>query len=290
MNKSLKRFIHFPITKIMLGIAICLLILIVVQNYISKPIFQNLIASKQIADSIVNYISVAVLLFTYYYLFRLYEKRKIAELSSKNIIKELFGGFFLGFSILSVVILILYLFDYYEVLSFSGFSYFLAPFSFLVIAALMEEIFFRAILYRILENWIGTYIALVVISILFELPHIFNDNVTFLSVLLGLLFGFAHGIMYTYTKRIWLPFAFHLGWNFAQPFYGSNLSGLQDVGTVLNAKFSGPELITGTIYGIEDSILSVLLLLVVCIVFLYLSIKENKINRQKIKANTVLDQ
>ncbi|WP_281846499.1 CPBP family intramembrane glutamic endopeptidase [Olleya namhaensis] len=283
MNSKLNRIFYFPITRIILGIGICLGILIAVQNFISKPIFQNLITSKQIADTIINYISVAVLLCTYYYLFQLYEKRKISELSKKNLLTELLGGFTLGFSILSLVILVLYLFDFYQVISFSGFSYFLAPFSFLVIAALMEEIFFRAILYRILENWIGTYITLFVISILFELPHIFNDNVTILSVVLGLLFGFVHGIMFTYTKRIWLPFAFHLGWNFAQPFYGSNLSGIDDVGTILNADFNGPDLITGSAYGIEDSILSIGFLLVICIFFLFLSIRGNKIKPLKNK-------
>ena len=196
---------------------------------------------------------------------------------------ELSGGFIIGFLILSFVILILYSFGYYEIIQFSGFSYFLAPFSFLVIAALIEEILFRAILYRILENWIGTYIALGVISVVFELPHIFNDNVTLLSVILGLLFGFAHGIMFTYTKRIWLPFAFHLGWNLAQPFYGSSLSGIDDIGSVIEAKFSGPKLITGSVYGIEDSILSIVLLLIVCIIFLRLSIKENKIVKSNLQ-------
>ncbi|RMA58070.1 CPBP family intramembrane glutamic endopeptidase [Ulvibacter antarcticus] len=283
MNKTLKRVIEFPLTKIILGIGICLLVLIGFQNFISKPIFYLLIDSNPLADTFINYTSVAVLLATYYYLFKFYEKRQIFELSKKNILKVLTGGFLLGFSILSFVILILYLLGYYKIIEFAGFSYFLAPFSFLVIAALIEEILFRAILYRILENWIGTYIVLIIISILFELPHIFNDNVTLLSVLLGLLFGFAHGIMYTYTKRIWLPFAFHLGWNFAQPFYGSNLSGIQDVGTIFSAEFNGPELITGSIYGIEDSILSIFLLLLLCIVFLRLSIKENKIVRNKLQ-------
>jgi len=74
-----------------------------------------------------------------------------------------------------------------------------------------------------------------------------------------------------------LPFAFHLGWNFAQSFYGSNLSGLQDVGVIFQSKFNGPELLTGTIYEIEDSIFSIFFLLVVSIVFLYLCIKGGKI-------------
>lgn len=289
MNHSLKQVIHFPITRIVLGIGFCLGILIGVQNFISKPIFYNLSLPKPIADTCINYTSVLVLLASYFYLFQFYEKRKITEISRTYLLRDLFGGFTLGFSILSLVILILYLLNYYEVISFSGYSYFLAPFSFLVIAALIEEVFFRAILYRILESWIGTYITLFLISVLFEIPHWFNDNVTLLSVVLGLLFGFAHGIMYTYTKTIWLPFGFHLGWNFAQPFYGSNLSGLDDIGAIFKSKFSGSELLTGTIYGIEDSILSILFLLVVCIIFLYLSIKEKKIEKPSLNKKYYAD-
>ncbi len=283
MNIILKRVIQFPLTKIILGITICLSVLIGFQNFVSKPIFYLLIDSKPIADTFINYTSVAVLLATYYYLFRFFEKRQIQELSKKNILIELSGGFLLGFSILSIVILILYLLGYYEIVQFTGYSYFLAPLSFLIIAALIEEILFRAILYRILESWLGTYVVLVIISVVFELPHIFNDNVTLLSVILGLLFGFAHGIMYTYTKRIWVPFAFHLGWNFAQPFYGSNLSGIEDLGSIFRAEFTGPKLITGSIYGIEDSILSIVFLFILCVVFLRLSIKENKIIKSKLE-------
>lgn len=281
MKLTLKKVIHFPLIKIVLGISVCLGVLIGIQNLISKPLVNSLIASKAIGDTIVNYVSVIVLLFTYYYFFKVYEKREIKELSKKNLKTELFGGFLFGFLVLSLVILTLYVLGYYTVDSISGFSYLLSPFSFLVIAALIEEVFFRLIIYRIIEKWLGTYLALLIISIIFTVPHLLNDNVTLLSVLLLLTFGFAHSIMYTYTKRLWLPFAFHLGWNFAQPFYGSNLSGTEEQ-HIINSNFDGPILLIGSDFGIEDSILSIVLLLVVCAVFLKLSIRKNKIEKNKL--------
>ncbi|MEO8406501.1 MAG: CPBP family intramembrane glutamic endopeptidase [Chitinophagaceae bacterium] len=281
MNRTFSKVLYFPITRIITGTVICFLLLVGVQNFVTKPILESAISSKPIADTIVNYISVAVLLLSYFYLFRIYERRKITELSRANLMKELFGGFILGFAILSLVILILYLSGYYSIMSVSGLSYMLAPFSVLVVAALLEEIVFRLLVYRIFENWLGTYISLFIIAVVFEVPHWFNNNVTFLSVILGLIFGFAHGIMYTYTKRLWLPLGFHLGWNFAQPFYGSNLSGLDDIGSIIKAKFSGPTLLTGTVYGIEDSIFSIVLLAMVSVLFLYFSIKKNRIIKDK---------
>lgn len=281
MNQSIKNVINFPITKIILGIVSCLAIILVVQNTLTKPIFYRIIYSKEIADVIINYTSVIVLCIAYFYFYKIYEKKVTNELSLKHFPKEFLGGLVLGFSLLSVVIGFLYSLGYYEIIEISNFKFLLAPLSSLVIAALIEEVFFRLIFYRILENWLGTYIALTILALAFEIPHLGNDNVTLLSVLLGLIFGFAHGIMYTYTKRLWLPFAFHLGWNFAQPFYGSNLSGIEDIGYIIKAKFQGPQLLTGTIYGIEDSVLSIILLFVVSIAFLYLSIKEGKIINRK---------
>jgi hypothetical protein len=48
-----------------------------------KPVFHTILASKEIADTIIHYISVIVLLWSYKGLFRIYEKREITELSVK---------------------------------------------------------------------------------------------------------------------------------------------------------------------------------------------------------------
>lgn len=280
MNQTIKSIFYFPVSKIIIAITFCFALFLGVQNFISKPIFYSLISSKEIGTTIINYISVIVLLLTYYFLFHFYDKRKITELSIKHFPKDFIGGLIFGFSTLSLVILILYFGGSYKVIGISNYSFLIAPLSSLVIAALLEEVFFRLIIYRILETWIGTYWTLPLISIVFTIPHLFNDNVSLLSVLILLIFGFAHSIMYNYTKRLWLPFAFHLGWNFAQPFYGSNLSGLEDVGSIIKAKFEGPKMLIGSNFGIEDSILSIILLAIISFIFLTLSIREGKIIRR----------
>ncbi len=288
MKINWRTVLNHPIIKIVLGAAICFLLFIVAQNFIIKPFLLYLIPSEEIAKTIANYISSIVLLLSYFFLFRTYEQRKVPELSLKHLPKEFFGGLFFGFLVISLIILLLYLLGYYSILNISNYQYFLKPLSILVGAALIEEIFFRGILYRVLEEWKGTFIALFITAFLFELPHTFNENATFLSFLLGVVFGLSHGLMFTYTKRIWLPFAFHLGWNLAQPFYGSNLSGLEDMGLVINAKFEGPKIFIGSNYGIEDSIFSLLLLGIICLFFLYLSIKNGKIiGRNKTFKNTI---
>jgi uncharacterized protein len=287
MKPFLTKFLFFPITKIVVGIGICFGLLVLVRNFITKPIFHSLISQKNIADTLINYISVALLLASYYYLFRVYEKREVTELSSHKIAKEGIGGFALGFLLVSVVIGVLFGLGYYSVISISSASYMLAPFSLLVLAAIIEDLFIRGLILRTMENWIGTYLGLLVVTVT-EAQHVFNPNSNFISFIGDLVWGFSLATLYIFSKRVWLPFFFHLGWNFAQPFYGSNLSGLDDMGRVIQAKFEGPHLLTGGVYGIEASLISIPLLLAIGILFLYLSIRRDKIVKAKFKSGASL--
>ena len=101
MNASIKRVLYFPITKIIVGIVVCFSLFVVIQNFVLKPFFYSIIQDKSIADPIIIFISSILLLVSYYYLFRLYDKREITELSIKYLPKEMFGGFIFGFSIIS---------------------------------------------------------------------------------------------------------------------------------------------------------------------------------------------
>lgn len=280
MAVSFKRVLYHPITKIILGITICFSLLVGVQNLISKPLFYSFIKNKNIADPIIHGISFLVLVFGYFYFFRFYDKREIKELSIKQLPKEMFGGFSLGFFTISLSVFILYLLGYYQFLSISTENYSLKLFMTLVVAALIEDLFHRGLILRELENWLGTHIAIAVVMLI-ETWHIFNPNATLFSFFVSLCWGFTMSMLFVYTKRVWLPFFFHLGWNFAQPFYGSNLTGLEDMGKIITSKFEGPVLFTGGAIGIEDSIFTVSFLLSIGIFLYYRANKEGKIIKRK---------
>ncbi len=139
--------------------------------------------------------------------------------------------------------------------------------------ALTEELFFRGILYRILEQWLGTIVALIIPSLIFGLVHIPNENITILGVLGATIGGLLLGIMYTYTKRLWLPLAFHFGWNFTQLIFGTNVSGIKEFSVLLKSELKGPFLLTGSQFGVEDSIFA---LLFTALLFTYIYYKANK--------------
>ena len=281
MNTSVKSVLYSPITKIIIGIVVCFSLFVVIQNFVLKPFFHSIIPDKSIADPIIISISSILLLVSYNYLFRLYDKRKITELSLKYLPKEMFGGFILGFGAISLSIFILYLLGYYQAISITTAHYSARFFTVLIFAALLEDLFHRGLIVREIENWLGSNIA-IVIAMLVELQHIYNPNSNLFSLFYYFIWGFTMAMLFIYTKRIWLPFFFHLGWNFAQPFYGSNLTGTNDMGSIIQSKFTGPELLTGGATGIEGSIFTASFLLIIGIVLYYLAQKEGKIVKGKL--------
>lgn len=281
MNTFITKVLYFPITKIVIGIVVPFSLFVLIQNFVLKPFFYSIIQDKNIANPIIHCLSFIVLLAAYYYLFRFYDKREITELSTKHLLKEMFGGFFFGFSTISLVIFILYLLGYYQAMSISTDHYPIKLFTFLIFAAIVEDLFHRGLIVRVCENWLGTNVTLV-IAMLVELQHITNPNNNLFSFLLYVIWGFTMGMMFIYTKRIWLPFFFHLAWNFSQPFYGSNLSGIHDMGSIIQSRFNGPELLTGGAFGIENSIITLSFLLFIGIALYYLAKKEGKIVKSKL--------
>jgi membrane protease YdiL (CAAX protease family) len=282
MNVTIKSVLYFPITKIIIGIVVCFSLFVVIQNFVLKPFLYSFIQDKNIANPIIHCVSFIVLLAAYYYLFRLYDKRKITELSIKYLFKEMFGGFFFGFFTISLSIFILYILGYYQAISISTDHYSIKFFTVLMFAALVEDLFHRGLIVRVCENWLGTNLTLVIAMLVEMQLHIYNPNTNLFSLSLYLIWGFTMGMMFIYTKRIWLPFFFHLGWNFSQPFYGSNLSGLNDMGSIIQSKFNGPELLTGGAFGIENSIITLSFLLFIGITLYYLAKRDGKIVKSKL--------
>lgn len=280
MNTLFKKILQFPITKIIVGIVVCFSLFIGIQNLALKPLFYGITSDKNIADPFIHSVSIMVLLFSYYYLFRFYDRRKITELSIKYLPKEMFGGFSLGFLTISLAISILYLLGYYQAFSLSTAHYPLRLFTLLMIAALIEDLFHRGLVIRVCENWLGSNLTIVV-GMLIELQHIFNPNSNLFSLVFYLIWGFTMTMLFIYTKRIWLPYFFHLGWNFSQPFFGSNLTGINDMGGIIQSKFNGPEIFTGGAVGVENSIFTAIFLLFIGIILYRLAKKEGKIIKYK---------
>jgi hypothetical protein len=124
-------------------------------------------------------------------------------------------------------------------------------------AGFVEELIFRGILFRWIEEFGGSWAALAVTSALFGLVHIGNDNATWWSSLtIALVAGTMLGGAYMLTRSLWLPIGIHFGWNVTQglvwdvPVSGNDVDGLVD------ARLVGDPLISGGAFGLEASVIA----------------------------------
>src|SRR5690242_6631439 len=84
-------------------------------------------------------------------------------------------------------------------------------------AAVSEEMLFRGILFRWIEEFGGSWAALVVTSAIFGAVHLKNPNASLLGAV-GIAFeaGILLGGAYMLTRSLWLPMGIHAAWNFTQ--------------------------------------------------------------------------
>ena len=129
-----------------------------------------------------------------------------------------------------------------------------------ILSAFMEELLFRGILFRWIEQFAGSWAALVLTSALFGIAHIFNANATWTSSLAIMVeAGALLGGAYMLARNLWVPMGLHAAWNFTQGFiFDVPVSG-NDMHGLVQAKLSGPVLLSGGSFGLEASMIGVVL-------------------------------
>ncbi len=125
-----------------------------------------------------------------------------------------------------------------------------------LVAGFVEEVIFRGVLFRWIEEMLGSWVALAVTSTLFGFAHLANDNATiFSSVAIALEAGILLGAAYMFTRSLWLAIGLHMGWNITQGFiFAVPVSG-HPVDGLLRAELSGHPLLSGGAFGLEASII-----------------------------------
>jgi membrane protease YdiL (CAAX protease family) len=123
-------------------------------------------------------------------------------------------------------------------------------------SAFQEEFIFRSLMLSgMVLLFRRPWLALAVNSVLFGLAHAANPSASGVSVVGNSLDGFLYGIAFLWSGRIWLPFALHFSWNYAQgPVLGFPVSGF-DMGGLVRQKAVGSTLVTGGSYGPEGGLL-----------------------------------
>lgn len=209
----------------------------------------------------------------------LVEQRPISELALPGMGRELGTGMLIGFGLYTACVLMLIGLGIYRVEGLNPLGFMVPAIAMAVSSAVYEELLFRGVVFGSVEAWFGSWAALVVSSLVFGLTHLVNPEGTvegalFIAVEAGILLAAA----YMLTRRLWVSMGFHAAWNYTQSaIFSGIVSGNEASQGLIRSAVQGPELLTGGKFGLESSVLALVLCTTTGVVMLVMAVRRGRI-------------
>lgn len=190
-------------------------------------------------------------------------------------------GLLLGASLIGATIAILALGGQFAVHDWSD----SAPLALLVLLpaaildALWQEILARAIAFRHLEAWLGSWLAIAASTAFFALIHLSAPHATLAScIAIGLQAGPLLAAAFMLTRNLWFVAGIHAGWNFAgQAIFGVTISGNQPTAHLIDQTTHGDALWTGGVFGPEGGVVATSVCLLAGVLLLALAARRGRV-------------
>lgn len=274
----LQRVFHFFLTKMIIGIG-SIVLLVASIEWLRSLVLDQANLSNDVKVLLVAIVEAFVAAAGYIFVFRLYEKRRIDELSISSFLNNALMGLLTGVILQSLFILLIYLGGTFLIVHVNPVSVLISPLAFALTAGFVAEIIMIGVVFRLLEQQIGTVLSLLAFIILFAILHVNVKGATIISVgATAMQAGLLLPAAYVFGRNLWLPIFLHFGWDFAEPgiFGGINPSGSLSQG-LFSSKIAGNSLLTGGETGPQDSLSSLLLCLILGFIFLLLAKRKNNL-------------
>lgn len=170
------------------------------------------------------------------------------------------GGALGGAAQVSLVTLAGFAAGYYVVVAAPGASpALLGVAGMILVAAFLEEVLYRGVLFGTLEDGMGSAAAMWLQALVFAAMHLSNAPASAVelatTLVAGTLLGAMWAALYAWTRSLWVVAAHHACWNFAIILTGLPLSGLGDWRGLapVESAYRGPPWLTGGVFGPEDA-------------------------------------
>ena len=235
-----------------------------VKKLIAEPVFSRILP-KHIYKIPQGTFIAAIQILLYYFISRYVLKAPFAEV---GFIKWMFIGMGIGAGLISLSVILTKLMNIYtfskneDYMDSKRTISFLSAFVFFLVMALFEEILFRGIIYTLVRVKFSMTASILIVTLLFLIPHLFNKGINIMSIISLVLAGLFLNFMREVSGNIWMPLGFHFAWNFVQGYMGFNVSGGNEITAVYNIKGHGREILTGGKFGIEASLVTNIVLIV----------------------------
>jgi membrane protease YdiL (CAAX protease family) len=250
------RFLLQGLLKLIVA-SLCLVGAIAAYRLLVHPAIERALSLNPDTSSIVRRIGIfAVMILSYAGFVRFYERRAPRELAIRPLWTVLAAV--AGVVSIGMTIAVLYLTGHYEVVATRGLGAAGSVLGTLSVAAVLEELAFRCILFRVLEERIGTNLALVVSALVFGVVHLSNNGAGAVTLITVTEAGLMWGLVFVLTRNLWASAAHHFCWNSTIFLIGLPLSGESDVraSAPLETVYRGATLWTGGAFGPEDSLIN----------------------------------
>jgi hypothetical protein len=271
-----RRIVDYPLVTMLIAIAIviaCFTVGLLIANFLIPPIpgfSQNMRF---------DLISIPILIVVYELVIRRLGEHPRDDYRDPKALQHLGIGLGAGFLVFSLAVAIAAVLGVYRITGEGDASDLLpALLGPTIFAAISEELVFRGILFRWIEEFGGSWMALLLTSAFFGAAHLANPNASPIAAI-GIAFeaGVMLGAAYMLTRSLWLPMGLHAAWNFTQgEIYDIPVSGTKVHGFVV-AKLSGDPLLTGNGFGLEASVIAIAVASVFGLWLLWLAIRRGEL-------------
>ena len=210
---------------------------------------------------------------------RFVERRPVSEFSLSGAGREWGTGLLIGAGLYTVCILVLMALGLYRIEGLNPWTFVIPAIAMALSSGMFEELIFRGILFRSVEDMFGSWISLAVSALVFGLVHLANPAGTitgaiYISIEAGLLLAAA----YMLTRRLWLSIGFHMAWNYTQSaIFSGIVSGGRAEPGLIRSNIRGPEVLTGGSFGLESSAIAFTLCTATGIVLLIIAVRRGGI-------------
>ena len=218
-------------------------------------------------------------LLAYLLLVRLVERRPATELALRTLVPSAVRGMLGGVLLFSAVVGVLYLMGSYHVNGINPDARWLPALLMVGLGAgIGEEIIARGVLFRITEEGLGTWGALIISALFFGAGHIANPGATlWSSAAISIEAGLLLGLLYHVTRSLYVCMGLHAAWNFTQgTIYGIPVSGTSADGWLVSTR-SGPDWISGGVFGAEASAVALLICSMLSLALLRIALQRGSI-------------
>jgi uncharacterized protein len=271
-----RRIIDFPLVAMLIAMVIvilCFTIGLLIAQYLVPPIPGFTLNMK------FDLFALPLLVLAYLFIIRRLGDPPRNDYRDPAALPNLGLGLAAGFIVFSVAVGIAALLGVYRITGPGDFTDFLpALLASAIFPAVSEELVFRGILFRWIEDFGGSWVALLLTSAFFGASHLMNPHASAIAAV-GIAFeaGVMLGAAYMLTRSLWLPMGLHAAWNFTQgeifdiPVSGTKVHGLVD------AQLTGDPLLTGNGFGLEASIIAIVVATIFGLWLLWLAIRKGEL-------------